>query len=167
MVTVVVAACAWLTACGDDDTVADPPPDPSPTTASTTTSGSSTGGSGAGGSGSGAEALVELATSGGDDGQGIGDLVVSPDGEAQLHDPQGGVTTATLSPDELDALVAALDDADFAGAPTAPDIDDVCPDALAYTVVYQEWQVTADTCTIPDEVAPVVDELQAILYRLG
>jgi len=149
---VVAVAVPWLMACGDDDGAA-PDPLPDPTTSST----------GATGSG----VLVELATSGGEDGRGIGDLTVTADGEAQRRDPQGGVERMTLSTDELGTLVAALDDADFAGAPAEPGSDDVCPDGLAYRVTYQEWQVTADSCTVPDEVAPAVEELQSILGRFG
>jgi hypothetical protein len=161
LVTVVAVGGATLTlllaACGTNDaTVTDPPPDPSPST--TATSGS--------GTGSDPDVLVELATSGGNDGRGIGELLVSPEGEVQLLDPQGGIETATLTAEELGSLVAALNDADFAGAPADPDIDDVCPDAIVYTIIYQQWEVTADTCTIPDEIAPAHDQLQAILARL-
>jgi hypothetical protein len=95
----------------------------------------------------------------------MGDLVVTTEGEAELTDLDGGVEKATLAPDELEALTAALDDADFAGAPTEPDIDEVCPDALAYRVTYQQWQVTADTCTVPDEIAPALEQLQSVLAR--
>lgn len=142
--TVVVATLPLLTACGADD-------------GATTT--------GRNGSGTRSHVLVELATSGGEDGRGVGDLVVSPGGEAQLRGPQGDIETTTLTPDELTTLVAALNDADFAGVPAEPDVEDVCPDALVYTVIYQRWDVTADSCTIPDELAPSLDELQTILSR--
>jgi len=148
MVVVVTAALPYLMACGAED-------------------GASTSSTGASSAGSGAEVLVELATSGGEDGRGMGDLAVSADGEVQRRDPHGGIETTTMSADELGVLVAALDDADFAGAPAEPDIDDVCPDALVYKVVYQEWQVTADGCTVPEQVAPVVEQLQALLGRFG
>jgi hypothetical protein len=150
-----------LAACGsggdDDDTAATEPPGPTSTSTSAEPGATRTDG----------DVLVELATSGGEDGRGIGDLVVTPDGDVRFEDRQGGIETVRLDAGELDDLVTTLEDADFAGAPTEPDVDDVCPDALVSRVTYGEWEVTADTCTVPDEVAPVFDALEGILARFG
>jgi hypothetical protein len=107
--------------------------------------------------------LVELATSGGIDGRGMGNLVVSTSGEVQHTGRDGQVAQDTLDPGELDALTDLLASTDFAGLPEEPEA--ICADGILYTVLYQQQTGEADSCTVPDGLAPLLDNLRDLISR--
>jgi hypothetical protein len=161
-----VGLVGFVAACGsdDDDALADGPEDATATTTSTTLGASTTTVPGAPDDGT----LVELSTSGGLDGRGLGNLVVSSAGEVSQTGrtgPDEPVQQATLPPDELDSLAALLERTDFAEVPAEPEGGMVCADGYVYIVHYGRWTVTADDCTVPDELAPLLDRLQDLLAR--
>lgn len=166
---VLVAAmllAAVATGCGsdDDDALADSPEDAAATTTSTTIGEPTTTVPGVPGDD---PTLVELSTSGGLDGRGLGNLVVSSAGEISQtgRDEQEQVQEESLPPDELDSLVRLLERTDFDSVPAEPEGGAVCADGYVYIVHYASWTVTADDCTVPDELAPLLDRLQDLLAR--
>ena len=163
-----VALLLALTACGsgDDDDATGSTPSTTTSPASTTTTGggpttTTTASSTPPGTGDGV--LVELATSGGIDGRGMGNLVVSTTGEVSHTGRDGQVEQDTLDPGELDALTDLLASTDFAGLPGEPEA--ICADGILYTVLYQGQTGEADSCTVPDDLAPLLDTLRDLLSR--
>jgi hypothetical protein len=166
LVAVLLLASA---ACGSDDD-----DDAATGSTTTTTSGSTTTSTTASPTTTGVEAtttappagggvLVELATSGGIDGRGMGNLVVSTTGEVRHTGRDGQVDQDTLDSGELDALTELLASTDFAGLPDEPEA--ICADGILYTVLYQQQTGEADSCTVPDGLAPVLDNLRDLLSR--
>lgn len=160
-VSALLAVAVLVVGCGSDDRDDDPlggtPEDATATTTSTSVAASTT-------TPSDDQVLVELSTSGGLDGRGIGSLVVTIDGVMRHIGDDDRVEQDALAPDELDALVVLLESTDFADLPASPD-GAACADAYVYTVHYAGWTVSADDCTIPDPLAPVLDRLQDLLAR--
>lgn len=111
------------------------------------------------------ETLVELRTGGGIDGRGIGGLVVSGTGALRRTDPEGRVEDGTLAPGEVDDLADLLEEIDFGTVPPEPDRDQICADGLSYGVVYQQWEVVADDCSVPTEIEPVLNRLRELMAR--
>ena len=52
-----------------------------------------------------------------------------------------------------------------AALPAEPPSENACADAYVYTVRYAEWTVRADDCSLPEDLAPLLDRLQDILAR--
>jgi hypothetical protein len=165
-VTAAVLVVLGSAGCGSDDgdALRGTPEDATATTTSSTVASTTTEAGEAGTTDD--AALVELTTSGGLDGRGVGGLVVSPDG-VMRHIGDARVAQGALAPDELDSLVALLDRTDFADIPAEPERGAPCADAYVYTVRYAEWTVSVDDCSVPDELAPVLDRLQDLLARFG
>jgi hypothetical protein len=168
-IALVVVLLLASAACGSDDD-----DDAATGSTTTTTSGSTTTSTTASPTTTGVEAtttappagggvLVELATSGGIDGRGMGNLVVSTTGEVRHTGRDGQVDQDTLDSGELDALTDLLASTDFAGLPDEPEA--ICADGLLYTVLYQQQTGEADSCTVPDGLAPVLDNLRDLLSR--
>jgi hypothetical protein len=93
----------------------------------------------------------------------MGNLVVSTTGEVRHTGRDGQVDQDTLDPGELDALTELLASTDFAGLPDEPEA--ICADGILYTVLYQQQTGEADSCTVPDGLAPVLDNLRGLLSR--
>jgi hypothetical protein len=111
------------------------------------------------------DVLVRFDTSGTITGQGIGAIEVAADGEVRYTGVDGTVESRTLTPHGLDELTGLLDSTDFGSVPAETDVEDRCPDALIVIVTYQRWEVSADDCTIPAELEPVVDRLRDLMAR--
>jgi hypothetical protein len=120
------------------------PPDPTPT---------------------GDQLLVTLTTFGGITGRGDGGLEVTADGDVRHTGPDGQVEEDTLSAGDLRSLKDLLASADFAGVPAPPQGGGPCADAFVYTITYIGHTATADDCTTPEQIGPVLDRLQDIMSR--
>jgi hypothetical protein len=122
----------------------------------------------AGGSGSSGERLagpLKFLVTGGDAFR-QDRITVQPDGSAQVQTLKG-TKAAKLTAEELDAVVAQLDDADLEDIPEDSLTKPPMPDALGFSFVYQGREVSTDSGSMPEGLEPLVGTFIRLVDRYG
>jgi heat shock protein HslJ len=89
-------------------------------------------------------------------------LTVYQSGRAVFQSRQEAPSERPLAPEELTALVEALEGSDFATLPPYS-VDPNIADGFIYEVTYQGRQVTAGDGAVPERLAPVIDQLNQVI----
>ena len=93
-------------------------------------------------------------------------MTVQPDGAARVQ-TRAGTRTARLTRDELDAVVAQLEDADLPQIPEDSLTKPPMPDALAFSVVHGGREVSTDSGSMPEDLEPLVGTFIGLIDRYG
>jgi len=93
-------------------------------------------------------------------------ITVQPDGAAQVE-TRAGTRAARLTREELDAVVAQLQDADLPAIPEDSLTKPPMPDALAFSVVYRGREVSTDSGSMPEDLEPLVGTFIGLTDRYG
>ena len=93
-------------------------------------------------------------------------ITVQPDGAAQVQ-TRAGSRAARLTPQELDAVVAQVRDADLPEIPEDSLTEPPMPDALAFSVVYGGREISTDSGSMPQDLEPLVGTFVRLIDRHG
>ena len=93
-------------------------------------------------------------------------ITVQPDGAARVQ-TRAGMRSARLTPDELDAVVAQIQDADLPQIPEDSLTKPPMPDALAFSVVYEGREISTDSGSMPEDLEPLVGTFSRLIDRYG
>jgi len=93
-------------------------------------------------------------------------ITVQPDGTAQVETLKG-TTRARLTQDELDEIVARLEDSELEDVPEDSLTKPPMPDALGFSFVYRGREVSTDSGSMPEDLKPLVGTFIGLVDRYG